>query len=34
VATLGVLMLVLIFAIVMVSYRLIGGDFLSSRSRS
>jgi len=33
VATLGVLMLVLIFAIVTVSYRLIGGDFLSSRTR-
>jgi len=33
VATLGVLMLAVIFAIVMVSYRLIGGDFLSSRTR-
>lgn len=31
VATMGVLMLVLIFAIVTVSYRLVGGDFLSSR---
>lgn len=33
VATLGVLMLVLTFAIVVAGYRLIGGDFLSSRTR-